>query len=45
MHFVEHEMEQKHFDDSYFGYKDDYLGLGVYLFRNPGKNKWFIMLL
>ena len=39
-------LEPEDFENSDVGYRSDYEGIGVYVFRNPiRENKWFVMAL
>jgi hypothetical protein len=33
------------FENSHFGYRSDFKGIGVYIFRSIPKKKWFVMTL
>jgi hypothetical protein len=44
--FTQNELEPEDFANSDVGYRSDYEGIGVYIFRNPiRENKWFVMTL
>ena len=39
-------IEQEDFEDGVTGFRDDYEGIGVYIFRNAFRNdKWYVMTL
>jgi len=44
--FTQNQLEPEDFERSDIGYRSDYEGVGVYIFRNPiRENKWFVMTL
>ena len=44
--FTQNEMYPEDFEQSELGYRTDYEGVGVYVFRNPMReNKWYVMTL
>ena len=44
--FTQNELYAEDFEESELGYRTDYEGVGVYVFRNPMReNKWFVMTL
>ena len=44
--FTQNELEPEDFEKSDVGYRSDYEGIGIYVFRNPVReNKWYVMTL
>ena len=46
VYFLQNEIDEDDFIKSDIGYRQDYEGIGIYVFRNPVReNKWYAMTL